>query len=689
MTEIKKYNNILAMDNRLLIVLLFLQLFFLFASCNPSQKKNGNDQSVQTDILSESLEKTADRSIDIEIRKEILQNVYQENRNQGNDSIKKEGLLKIAFIAYKLNDSIFFKKTNQEALEYCIKLKDTFGIADAHWNYGNFYGDIESMYSAYFHYQQAYENFEAIGHKLFAAKMLYNMAVIQKDIKDYTGSEVLTFQAMSKFKELDKSLNIYLCYNLLGAIYNEIKEYKRALYYHRNALEYLKKVKNKRVFKESSINNLGLVYQKQGKYHKSINQFKIALASDSLKYKNIILYSKLLDNLAYSKFLSGDTIDLPLLFLEALHIRDSAKNISGICISKMHLAEFFAERKDTVNALLNLKEALRLSKEVNNNRVVLKTLMLLSEFDKNKAGKYLKDYVQLSDSLQGQERKQRNKFTRIRFETDEYIAQTKILYAQRKMILIVAIIIILLVSLLFIIRMLRSKNRELLFEQKQQKANKEIYGLMLKQQQKLEEGKLKERNRIACDLHDGTLSKLFGIRMGLGFLKLKGNEETLSKYKSLLEELHHVEKEIKDISHELQNDILSPELNFEMLIEDLTRKQSETGGFEYKLFNDDLIIWSDIDDAIKINCYRIIQEATQNIIKHANARLVIIEFSLISKKIKLTISDDGCGFKKGNKTDGIGLKNIKFRVQNINAKFRLNSTLNKGTLLTILIPIKT
>ena len=209
---------------------------------------------------------------------------------------------------------------------------------------------------------------------------------------------------------------------------------------------------------------------------------------------------------------------------------------------------------------------------------------------------------------------------------------------------------------------------------------------MLKQQSKLEEGKLKERQRISADLHDGVLSRIFGTRMGMGFLDINADEETTQKKNEYINELQDIEREIRNISHELNNELFSSHLNFINIVDEMISKQSKTGNFEYKLAYDKTITWHEINDHIKINCYRIIQEALQNISKYAEATLVNVNFVIENNLLKLTISDNGKGFDIRKKRKGIGLKNIQSRAKNIDGEFELNSHQNEGTCITIFIP---
>jgi signal transduction histidine kinase len=323
---------------------------------------------------------------------------------------------------------------------------------------------------------------------------------------------------------------------------------------------------------------------------------------------------------------------------------------------------------------------------VENNRDKLETLLLLAKVDRKNSNIYLEEYVHLNDSLQNEDRKVRNKFTRIRFETDEYIEETEKLSQQKVFISIAAFFVFLLFSLAYFLRVQRSRNKELIFEKEQQKANEEIFSLMLKQQSKLEEGRLKERHRIAEDLHDGVLGKIFGTRLGLGFLTIKGDEETVEKHKVYVDELQNIEKEIRNISHELKNEILNSKEDFSKIIEEMILQKSELGKFKYKFSVDSEVYWDEMEDSVKINLYRIIQEALQNVIKYAEASLVKINIAIENKNLNLVVEDNGKGFKVNDKRKGIGLKNMQSRAAKLEGTFTVKSSLNKGTSIFVSCP---
>ena len=624
----------------------------------------------------------------LEERKKSLEKAFEAALLNKSDTVKSNYFSKIAIEAEFLNNDPLFKEVNLKNLNLAEKFNDISKIGEAHWNYGLYYAEKEVIDSAYYHYHKAYESFKSIDHNLYTANMVYNLGYIQGRIKDYTGSEISMIEAIAIYKKLKRNLNLYRCYNYLGIVYNNLDEYDRSIYYHNKALEYLENVEDKRNYKEGSLSNIGLVYQRQRNYESAVESFERALENSDLKKRDLNFYARLKDNIAYTNFLNADTTNVEKEFKYALNIRDSLKNISGVVISNRHLSEFYAAKFDTLKAVQLATEAYDLAEQVDNNRDKLETLLLLSKVNKQKANIYLAEYVHLNDSLQIEERKTRNKFTRIRFETDEYIEETEKLTQERILILIGAVFLLSMLSFAYFLRAQKAKTKELLFEREQQKSNEEIFSLMLKQQSKLEEGRMKERHRIAADLHDGVLGKIFGTRLGLGFLNVKGDDETIAKHQVYIDELQNIEKEIRTISHELKSEILSSKEDFFKIIEDLIKQKSNLGVFEYEYTYDSKINWDEINDDLKINYYRITQEALQNIIKYSKASHVKITFKLKNNNLELVIMDNGIGFNVKGKRKGIGLKNMMSRSKNINGIFEIKSKINKGTTISVSSPIQ-
>jgi len=663
--------------------LLILVGIILGCTTENNLKKNSN----HNDSVNVWLKNAKKKTLNNQVKKSYLVKALELNEIEKEDSVKNHNLLKIALLAKRQNHISFFKKVNKQAYELSIKLKDTSALAETHWNYGSFYSGHEILDSAYYHYSKSFKYYELVNHEYYSGKMLYNMALIQSRLKDYIGSETNLFQAISKFKSKKKYLSLYKSYNLLGNIFKELKNYKKSIEFHQEALYSLNHLKNIKTYREGVYNNIALTYQQQGKYKVAITYFRKAINAYSLYSKNPKLYARLIDNFAYTRHLSNDTSNVKKDLFTSLKIRDSLNDQAGVVINKLHLAEYYLSIKDTVKAVSYAKEANTLALNITNNRDVLASSLLLSKIDLDNSSQHYSSYITLTEELQQKERKLRNKFARIRFETDEHIKEADKQSSEKIMVAVISITVIIILLLLYFVRHQRAKNKELIMESEQQRANQNIYSLLLKQHTKLEEGRLNERHRIAQELHDGLLGKIFATRMRLDFLDIEGDDKTQEKYQLYLGELQEIEKEMRVISHELKNELLNSKVDYAELISNLVEEQSEISNFKYDIRVDDTVNWSLISDVIKINYYRVIQEAVYNISKYAKATDVSICFSFEKNILQLIIKDNGVGFDVSKKQKGIGLKNIATRIKKLKGIFVLSSILDEGTLLTLSVPV--
>jgi len=674
---------------KLLFLYIPLLLFFLQDIDTDGKKQRNSDTEKFNDSISLWIAYSKDRNINYQKRKHYLDKAYKGSIDELNDSLRCVYLTKVSFTYYfKLGDSLMFRKINKESINLSLAMNDSVNLAANYWDLGEFYTKNGIKDSAYFAYSKAQKIYASLNDNFYAGSMLLNMAIIQSDIKDYTGSETSTIKAIALLKPIKKYKHLYRCYNNLGINFNNLEEYESALFYHNEALKYEKFIKTKNTFKASSINNIGVVYKNKEDYHKAIEYYQRAFETKNLKRANTRLYAKLLDNLAYSQFKLGNTTGIKESFFKSLKIRDSIQDHLGIAINKLHLAEYYATVKDTIQAMQFAQESKQLAHTTKNHRELLASLLLLSRLDRKNSHIYTKEYIKRNDSLQKEERAIRNKFARIRFETDEFIVENERLSRQKELMLVISGLILLFGSLLYIIMSQRAKNKNLQFEQQQQTANEEIYNLMISQQHKLDEVKRKEKERISQELHDGVLGKLFGTRLILGTLNAKTDKETVLKREQYINELQDVEEEIRNVSHELYEKSLAFDTGFVHMIDNLLKNQSTISKFDYEFNYDKSTIWEEINGSLKMNLFRILQEAIQNINKYAKAKNVIVEFKVVENHVHLMVSDDGIGFNSESKNRGIGLKNIRSRTDKLNGKLTIKTQPNKGTSILIRAPYK-
>lgn len=103
-------------------------------------------------------------------------------------------------------------------------------------------------------------------------------------------------------------------------------------------------------------------------------------------------------------------------------------------------------------------------------------------------------------------------------------------------------------------------------------------------------------------------------------------------------------------------------------------------------FNVSGIEEDEMSDKLKLSIYRIVQEQLSNILKHAKANQVTIRLAQQHQRYLLTITDNGVGFNKDEKANGIGLMNIHTRASLFKGTVQVTSSAGRGCELTVAFP---
>lgn len=658
-------------------------------SCS-KKNKSDNDIISPEDSLPVYLKLANDFDLPLHFKQKYNQKALAIIINQKDDSINRVNLFKVANRYYNMSDWKAYLKTTKLILERAKNSKDSVNMAKAYTYLGDYYVSQSVVDSAFMSYFKAEKVYLRINDEYNLAKTFLSKASLQYNQGDYFESEIAVFKALSSLKK-QKKVNdqFYESYNLLGILYNEREEYPKALEYQKKALSVLedKSIPLEYQFKATSLNNIGFIYMSMHNYKEAIVYYKRGLEEKKLFEEKPILYAMLLDNLAYSKFKLNEPNELPDLFYKSLKIRDSLMLKSAIVSSKIHLSEYYAYNKDTFRAVQYSKQALILSRTLGKLNSTLGALKQIAVVDPKNASDYTKEYIKLNDQMLRAERKMGEKFSRIQYETNEIKDQNSNLQEKNKTLIYVFSICTLIGLFFYVYKTQQAKNRELLFKQQQQIANEDIYNLMISQQNDIEQTRIKEKKKVAQDLHDGVLGRMFGVRISLDSLDKIDEAEAAPKRKKYLTELKHIEEDIREISHDLNREKSELINNFIAILNKLFEDQQNT--YDSKLITsfDSNIKWELVSNTVKINLYRIIQEALQNCNKYANADTITVEFKSEIDHLVLSISDDGIGFNVKRIKNGIGLHNIQYRAAECKGTASLKSAKGEGTLLEIKIPI--
>ena len=198
-----------------------------------------------------------------------------------------------------------------------------------------------------------------------------------------------------------------------------------------------------------------------------------------------------------------------------------------------------------------------------------------------------------------------------------------------------------------------------------------------------------ERTKMARELHDGLGSMLSGIKHSFTAMTKDFNLDDKQKllFHTNLDKLNESIKELRNISHNMASDALL-KYGLENSLRDYCNNTSLNSGIPVSFTALDTKDLS-INEEKSVHIFRIIQELFQNIIKHSDAKNVVVQISNNNRQLYITVEDDGKGFNlAGTKgQDGIGLKNIETRIKLLKGDLDYKTAPGKGTsvLMTILI----
>lgn len=640
----------------------------------------------------QSLRKQSQEMNDYDSKVKIAKEACKLSIAMGIDSVLIKSNKNLSNIYLNADRIREFGAVNKENLELVEKIKDSTSLAIIHESLGYYYSELLQTDSAYFHYYNSLKFYQKQHKQKQQANVLLTMADIQETERAYIGAEQNAIKGLKiaeKLSENEENVKtLFWLYNLLAVIEQRQGNFEEAISYYDKAVFAIDNSKYKDFYRIQIDNNKANALEQAGNYEEALNIYRSLADKEDLKEIDPELYIKVNGNIAHTRFLLGDKniSEIKSIFLDAYNYGLENKEEIGLYGIGNYISEFYLAQNKLDSAKLFANQTLSLAKKANSYVEILKSLELLSKIEKGEAGKaYLYEHIKLNDSLLHRERSIKNKFAKIEYETDQLKAENEQISKERLIFLISSVSLAVLLFLIYIVVNQRMKNKELKFVHQQQKANEEIYNLMLAQQDKIEEGRTKEKKRISEELHDGILGKLFGTRLSLDSLNFVNTPEAAKNRGDYISELKNIETEIRKISHDLNSDFIS-DSGFMDIVASLVENQTKAYGLTFDFEENSLIDWDSLPNKTKIHIYRMLQETLQNIYKHAEATHVKIAFSRKKDVILLTIKDDGKGFNVNKARKGIGLKNIDSRVKDIGGRAEIVSKLNEGTTIDISIP---
>ncbi|WP_395052805.1 ATP-binding protein [Flavobacterium sp.] len=664
-------------------------LTLLLVSCNNTNTTNTTNTN---DSIKKFLAIAKNDTLDFKTRDKYNEKAFNLLDLSKNDSVLRNNLSKITLYTNKTFDKKNFNKYSLIFFKKSFESKDTLNLARC-YRYKASYLKKNGIYDSAFYYFLKSEKFYKFTTNYLELSRLYiYTALLLYKLDDNIGADYyITKSKLFYDKQNKKDLNHeYNILNEKGNILHNLKNYNLAISYHNQALKIVRSNKligyNNTNLIGTSYNNIGNSYTGTREFEKAIYYFK-----EGLKEKNILknhpeLNGILLNNLGFSILQTKDNKSAITYLNKAEIILNNYNFFSESAQNSIYKSDYYFKLKDTLNAKLFADKALIIARKSKSPYTILNSLVQVGFVNKEKASKSIKEYDSKIDSLIDKERIARNQFYNIQLQTNEITKDKEKAIKQKWVLTSIIASVLLIVILLFIIYRQKAKQKEILLLQDQQKANVAIYELMINQQKTIDNEKNNEKKRIAKELHDNILNKLASTRFNLFELSKKTDKKTIDKALLQIDDIKDIENEIRNISHNLNQDAFIETHNFQTLITTLIQEQSNLHQIKYTVEIIPSLNWELISSKIKMQLYRIIQEALHNIYKHAQATHATVNFEQEENSICMSIKDNGFGFNTNEARNGIGIKNMQERIESNNGKFSLQSNIGAGTSIFIILP---
>jgi signal transduction histidine kinase len=200
-----------------------------------------------------------------------------------------------------------------------------------------------------------------------------------------------------------------------------------------------------------------------------------------------------------------------------------------------------------------------------------------------------------------------------------------------------------------------------------------------------------ERRHLSRELHDEIGQSLTAVKVNLQAVQRMSDLAKLSP--QLNESIGIIERalqQIRDLSLDLRPSLLD-DLGVVAALRWYTDRQAQRAGFEATFAANLQEIR--LPAELETTCFRIVQEALTNIVRHAHAKHVQIELTQIETQLQLEICDDGIGFdvqsalERGTGEFSLGLLGMQERAQLVGGRVTIFSDQKKGTEIRASFPL--
>ena len=490
-------------------------------------------------------------------------------------------------------------------------------------------------------------------------------------------------------------------FNNLSVVFWNLGNYHKAAEYAKNGLQNAQMLKDSFLL-TNTLFNLGNAKNRMKEYDTALMLYKRVkeLVNDPLKYNQVLFRAICNEAAIYAE--TGNSKKTIAIYEDVLHWPQS---LPPYLLSYVYsgLANAQNEENQLSDAEKNILKAIQMGRDAGVKLGLRDSYLIMSQIKEKQnefkpALEYLKKYQALNDTLMAESRtkyvqqleaKYNNAQKNNRITEQQFAILEKQKIIQKKNLLNISLtggLLLLLVIGLLLYR--NFKHRSRLLQQSEKLKEKKI--VELEQERKLValesvmKGQEEERSRLARDLHDGVGGLLSGVKLSMS--NMKGNvflsEENAQSFNNVIVQLDQSIAELRRVSHNMMPEALI-KYGLKEALENYCENMNLSGKIKVQLQTYGME--KRMEQSAEIIIYRITQELLNNIIKHADAKNVLIQLVREEDRFNLTVEDDGKGFdlKEIENNSGAGFANIKARAEYLNGTVDIVSKNGEGTSVNI------
>jgi len=570
------------------------------------------------------------------------------------------------------------------------------GLALAYNHMGILNKNERNVDSAIYYHHLALKLRKELGDEQGMASSYNNLGITYDITGDYTNAMKWQLESLRIREKLNDTSGMSACYNNIARIYAKQGRTKEAINFNEKALR-LRELIADSFWVGQYTNVLGFLHYELNEYEVALSYFKRSLHLLE-QFGDSKGASQTMNNIGNVLGETGKMDEGIDYHQKALKIQQANEDTIGIYSSLLSLCQAYGYKQDYAKAVTYGKQAYAILPAFEGEyKMYMDYYEVMGDlYRKQKAYKEALDayleYNRYKDSLQQLESNRVVVDLQTKYETEKKdleiskktLALTQANYElQRKnaitIILIVSIVILSILSYLLYNRYKLKKQKEL---------DTEIIRQQELRSKAIIEAEEKERIRIAKDLHDGVGQQLSALKFNFSSLQhlFENNTDLELKYKNLLALVDEAVKEVRSVSHDMMPNALLRS-GLVAATREFVDKIALNGLLKVDLYI--VGVNERLESTTETVIYRVLQEAVNNIVKHAEATKISIQLVKHDNSLNLVLEDNGKGFDTSmmNEFKGIGLKNIVSRIEYLNGTVHFDSYIGRGTTIDIEVPV--